>query len=200
MMIFIGLLGRVMRRRCLLGLEGRRRGQRRRRLLGMVTTMERRYVFYLYFSPILFPFVTSIVNQADIQTKKTSSGNAFDDILYNSDSDAESENDVPEQSGPNATRGKGPQPTQSSQFQSRKGAPVQKEKKEKKLKDTTSYIRNEGDEPMDLLSRGIAGGVASELILPSLPSLCLPFGFFHSSIVLEEMGNDEDNVGSKRLS
>ena len=112
------------------------------------------------------------MNLADKQTKKTSSGNAFDDILYNSDSDAESENDVPvtEQSGPNATRGKGPQPTQSSQFQSRKGAPVQKEKKERKLKDTTSYIRNEGDEPMDLLSRGIAGGVASEFLFPSLPS------------------------------
>jgi ribosomal RNA-processing protein 12 len=110
----------------------------------------------------------------DSQTKKTSSGNAFDDILYNSDSDAESENDVPaaEQSGPNATRGKGPQPTQSSQFQSRKGAPVQKEKKERKLKDTTSYIRNEGDEPMDLLSRGIAGGVASE-----------SFSFFYSYIL-----------------
>ena len=110
----------------------------------------------------------------DKQTKKTSSGNAFDDILYNSDSDAESENDVPvaEQSGPNATRGKGPQPTQSSQFQSRKGAPVQKEKKERKLKDTTSYIRNEGDEPMDLLSRGIAGGVASEssFFPPCFPS------------------------------
>jgi ribosomal RNA-processing protein 12 len=118
----------------------------------------------------------------DSQTKKTSSGNAFDDILYNSDSDAESENDVPaaEQSGPNATRGKGPQPTQSSQFQSRKGAPVQKEKKERKLKDTTSYIRNEGDEPMDLLSRGIAGGVASEssFFSPSFPSRSESLLFF----------------------
>jgi ribosomal RNA-processing protein 12 len=116
----------------------------------------------------------------NIQTKKTSSGNAFDDILYNSDSDAESENDVPEQSGPNATRGKGPQPTQSSQFQSRKGAPVQKEKKERKLKDTTSYIRNEGDEPMDLLSRGIAGGVASEssFFSPSFPSRSESLLFF----------------------
>lgn len=41
---------------------------------------------------------------------------------------------------------------------------MQKEKKDKKkeLKDTTSYIRNEGDEPMDLLSRSIAGNIASE--------------------------------------
>ena len=40
--------------------------------------------------------------------------------------------------------------------------PKEKKDKEKKLKDTTSYIRNEGDEPMDLLSRSIAGNVASE--------------------------------------
>jgi len=126
----------------------------------------------------------------DIKTKKTSSGNAFDDILYNSDSDAESENDVPEQSGPNATRGKGPQPTQSSQFQSRKGAPVQKEKKERKLKDTTSYIRNEGDEPMDLLSRGIAGGVASEFSF----HLCL---LLLSSCILLYLGETQRNVKSE---
>ena len=43
--------------------------------------------------------------------------------------------------------------------------PKEKKDKEKKLKDTTSYIRNEGDEPMDLLSRSIAGNVASEYFL-----------------------------------
>jgi hypothetical protein len=57
---------------------------------------------------------------------------------------------------------------------------LDKNKKEKR-KDTTAYIRNEGDEPMDLLSRSIAGNVASESsfflplrLLPPLPPLLIP--------------------------
>jgi ribosomal RNA-processing protein 12 len=111
-----------------------------------------------------------------LQVKKTSSGNAFDDILYNSDSDLESEDDTP--SGPvvNATRGKGPQASQTTLYQQRPGGkkdPKQKDKEPKK-REGQSFIRGDGDDPLDLLSRSIAGNVASEslffFLLPSSSS------------------------------
>ncbi|ORY31769.1 NUC173 domain-domain-containing protein [Naematelia encephala] len=71
--------------------------------------------------------------------QKSSSGNAFDDILYNSDSDL-SDNDDDETS---------------------KGRPIKPLGKKGKKDTNASYIRHEGDEPMDLLSRSIAGGVTS---------------------------------------
>ncbi|ODN76332.1 ribosomal RNA-processing protein 12 [Cryptococcus wingfieldii CBS 7118] len=64
---------------------------------------------------------------------KATSGNAFDDILYNSDSDIDSEDDEEKDAGR-----------------------PQKGKKGKKA-DGDLYIRNDEDEPMDLLSRSIAG-------------------------------------------
>jgi ribosomal RNA-processing protein 12 len=70
-----------------------------------------------------------------------STGNAFDDILYNSDSDLSSDEDA---DGDARRSGKQRQPVQKT-----KGG---------------AYLRNEGDEPMDLLSRGIAARFASELL------------------------------------
>ncbi|OCF44347.1 ribosomal RNA-processing protein 12 [Kwoniella heveanensis CBS 569] len=70
-------------------------------------------------------------DEDDEQKPRTSSGNAFDDILYNSDSDIS--DDGSDDEGQNAARG--------ANARGRKGA---------------TYIRNEGDEPMDLLSRSIA--------------------------------------------
>lgn len=83
--------------------------------------------------------------------KKTSTGNAFDDILYNSDSDLESDGDEDE----------APQ-------QAKSGRQQKAGKKDKKRDANASYIRNEGDEPMDLLSRSIAGNVACESERPYL--------------------------------
>jgi hypothetical protein len=170
MMIFIGLLERVMRRRCLWGLGGRRREQRRRGPVGM-ERMARRYVLFLLLLPSGASTSKSeldsrIGTKLTLQVKKTSSGNAFDDILYNSDSDLESDDDTP--SGPvvNATRGKGPQASQTTLYQQRPGGkkdPKQKDKEpKKKEREGQSYIRGDGDEPLDLLSRSIAGNVASE--------------------------------------
>jgi ribosomal RNA-processing protein 12 len=79
------------------------------------------------------------------QKPKTTSGNAFDDILYNSDSDLESDEGEDEGS-------KG----------GRQIKPLGGNKKGKKAQQSGAYIRNEGDQPMDLLSRSIAGGVSSE--------------------------------------
>nr|XP_019045182.1 ribosomal RNA-processing protein 12 [Kwoniella bestiolae CBS 10118]OCF24112.1 ribosomal RNA-processing protein 12 [Kwoniella bestiolae CBS 10118] len=81
---------------------------------------------------------------------RQSSGNAFDDILYNSDSDLSDDNDDDEDERPQKGR-KGQQ--QQQQQQNKRG-------KQASERDNR-YIRNEGDEPMDLLSRGIAGGIAS---------------------------------------
>ncbi|WWC63041.1 uncharacterized protein I303_105640 [Kwoniella dejecticola CBS 10117] len=80
------------------------------------------------------------------QTSRPSSGNAFDDILYNSDSDLSDDGEDDDQPA-----------------QSQKGRKGQQQAKKGKLTNERDnrYIRNEGDEPMDLLSRGIAGGVAS---------------------------------------
>ena len=118
----------------------------------------------------------------DSQTKKTSSGNAFDDILYNSDSDLESDDDAPAAPVVNAGRGKGPQASQTTLYQQRPGGKkdISKRDKEPKKKEgqSQSYIRGDGDEPLDLLSRSIAGNVASESLVFSLlppPSLILSY-------------------------
>lgn len=94
------------------------------------------------------------------QVKKTSTGNAFDDILYNSDSDLGSDDDADDDAPPRPQASKGGRfQSQQQQFQQQqqqqKGG-----KKDKKREANASYIRNEGDEPMDLLSRSIAGNVA----------------------------------------
>ncbi|RSH79233.1 uncharacterized protein EHS24_001272 [Apiotrichum porosum] len=70
---------------------------------------------------------------------KSSSGNAFDDILYNSDSDLESDGE------------KDDRPIKPLSKRQKKAAAA--------AAADAAYIRNEGDEPMDLLSRSIAGGV-----------------------------------------
>ncbi|BEI80482.1 hypothetical protein CcaverHIS002_0110110 [Cutaneotrichosporon cavernicola] len=74
---------------------------------------------------------------------KQSSGNAFDDILYNSDSDLESD-------GEEEARPIKP-PLSKRQRKAAAAAAAAGQ----------TFIRNEGDEPMDLLSRSIAGGVTS---------------------------------------
>lgn len=70
---------------------------------------------------------------------KATSGNAFDDILYNSDSDLGSD-------GEDDSR-----PIKPLSKRQRKAAAAAA---------SAQYIRNDGDEPMDLLSRSIAGGVS----------------------------------------
>lgn len=79
----------------------------------------------------------AIADRANCKRVKASSGNAFDDILYNSDSD---ESDGEERQ---------PQQTNKQSRKDRKAGEQQ-------------FIRNEGDQPMDLLSRSIAGGISSE--------------------------------------
>lgn len=76
---------------------------------------------------------------------KTTSGNAFDDILYNSDSDDGEEEQADEDDRPFKAMGK--------RAQRRAAAAAEAE---------TEYIRDEGDDPMDLLSRSIAGGVTRD--------------------------------------
>ena len=92
-----------------------------------------------------------MLRYADPQKPKTSSGNAFDDILYNSDSDigTDDDDDRPAQSQANG-KGKG------------QAAKQGKKDKREKSREGQAYIKNEGDEPMDLLSRSIAGGISSE--------------------------------------
>jgi ribosomal RNA-processing protein 12 len=128
-----------------------------------------------------------------LQVKKTSSGNAFDDILYNSDSDLESEDDTPSAPVVNATRGKGPQASQTTLYQQRPGGkkdPKQKDKEPKK-REGQSFIRGDGDEPLDLLSRSIAGNVASEsglsflLLLPLPPAVLFYFLLLQSKSTVE---------------
>lgn len=77
-------------------------------------------------------------------TQKSSAGNAFEDILYNSDTEDESSDDE------EVVRGKNGRPIK----------PLAKKGKEKPVQG--QYIRNEGDQPMDLLSRSIAGGISRE--------------------------------------
>lgn len=91
--------------------------------------------------------------------KRQSMGNAFDDILYNSDSDFSSDEDE----GGNATakgqvqaQGKGQVKGKRAQQQQQ-----QQQQRERREKGGAVYIRNDEDEPMDLLSRSIAGGGVS---------------------------------------
>ena len=88
------------------------------------------------------------------KTTKTSSGNAFDDILYNSDTESEDEDDEEE-----GQKGRPVKPLgKAAKGQAQKEGKKDRREKEK----NQAYIRAEGDEPMDLLSRSIAGGVTSE--------------------------------------
>ena len=105
--------------------------------------------------------------------KKTSTGNAFDDILYNSDSDlgSDGEDDAAPTHSQGARGGRpgqqqGGRQSQAQQFQQQqKGGKKDNNANAgaaRKRENGASYIRNEGDEPMDLLSRSIAGNVACE--------------------------------------
>lgn len=94
---------------------------------------------------------------ANDQVAKTSSGNAFDDILYNSDSDASDDDDDDEGQG---QRGRPIKPLAKGKAGRRE---EKREEKNKRRDEGQTYIRNEGDEPMDLLSRSIAGGISSKL-------------------------------------
>jgi len=76
------------------------------------------------------------------QVPKPSSGNAYDDILYDSDSDLSSDGEAD---------------------QSRLSRPVKPLKKKGK-RGETAYLRHEGEQPMDLLSRSIAGGISSSFL------------------------------------
>lgn len=75
----------------------------------------------------------------DADKPKTSTGNAFDDILYNSDSDDEDNKEEEREYKPLSKRQRKAQAALAAQ---------------------EAYIRAEGDDPMDLLSRSIAGGVS----------------------------------------
>ncbi|WVQ73553.1 hypothetical protein IAR50_003131 [Cryptococcus sp. DSM 104548] len=88
---------------------------------------------------------------ADADKPKASSGNAFDDILYNSDSDLDSDEEDEEKDAGKGQKGQKGKKGQQQQQQNKKG----------KKADGDLYIRNDEDEPMDLLSRSIAGGVTT---------------------------------------
>ncbi|WVQ96562.1 hypothetical protein IAU59_003667 [Kwoniella sp. CBS 9459] len=99
-------------------------------------------------------------DEDDEQKPRTSSGNAFDDILYNSDSDVSDDgSDDEDQNTSRAAnaRGRKGQQQQQQQQQGKKG----RQAGAGAGAGGAAYIRNEGDEPMDLLSRSIAGGVAT---------------------------------------
>ena len=79
------------------------------------------------------------------QVPKTSAGNAFEDVLYNSDSESDS-------SG-------------SEEERSARGKASTKIAKNGKKGQQAGYIRSVGDQPLDLLSRSIASGVTSKCLL-----------------------------------
>lgn len=92
--------------------------------------------------------------------KRQSMGNAFDDILYNSDSDLSSDEDEDAPAkGRTQAQGKGQVKGKRAQQQQQQQQQQQRERREK---GGDVYIRNDEDEPMDLLSRSIAGGVSSK--------------------------------------
>lgn len=82
--------------------------------------------------------------------------------MYNSDSDDDDDEEDDE----------GQQGNQRGQQKGRpikpmgkvKGKPEQPQRGRKEKEGGQAYIRNEGDEPMDLLSRSIAGGVSCKLL------------------------------------
>lgn len=91
--------------------------------------------------------------------KRQSMGNAFDDILYNSDSDLSSDEDEDAPAkGRTQAQGKGQVKGKRAQQQQQQQQQQQRERREK---GGDVYIRNDEDEPMDLLSRSIAGGVST---------------------------------------
>ncbi|WWD18835.1 hypothetical protein CI109_103290 [Kwoniella shandongensis] len=86
----------------------------------------------------------------DEQKPRQTTGNAFDDILYNSDSDLSSDGEE-DDSRPAQQQKGGKRAQQQAAQQAKKG----------RGNEGAAYIRNEGDEPMDLLSRSIAGGITT---------------------------------------
>lgn len=116
---------------------------------------------------------------------KQSSGNAFDDILYNSDSDLESD-------GEEEAR-----PVKPLSKRQRKAAAAAAAAGQ-------TYIRNEGDDPMDLLSRSIAGGVtradptaASRKRKPGQDAAHFKTDR-SGKLVIEESGDEDDEMDGKR--
>ena len=77
--------------------------------------------------------------------------------MYNSDSDSGSDDE--DEQGGNGAQKRGGKSQQAQQAQGKNGA-----NKRDKRAGQQQFIRNEGDEPMDLLSRSIAGGVTSAFL------------------------------------
>ncbi|WWC96369.1 hypothetical protein V866_003236 [Kwoniella sp. B9012] len=124
---------------------------------------------------------------------RQSSGNAFDDILYNSDSDlSDDDNDDNEDEGRPTQKGrKGQQQQQQQNKRGNKGS-----------ERDNRYIRNEGDEPMDLLSRGIAGGITSSdpssqkaRRKPGQDASHFQTDKSGKMVIREDASSDEDNAG-----
>jgi ribosomal RNA-processing protein 12 len=116
---------------------------------------------------------------------KQSSGNAFDDILYNSDSDLESDGE--EESRP-------VKPLSKRQRKAAAAAAAAGQ----------TFIRNEGDDPMDLLSRSIAGGVtradptaASRKRKPGQDAAHFKTDR-SGKLVIEESGDEDDEMDGRR--
>nr|ODO02374.1 ribosomal RNA-processing protein 12 [Cryptococcus depauperatus CBS 7855] len=118
-------------------------------------------------------------------TPRQSNGNAFDDILYNSDSDLSSDEEEDERTR-QSTKGKQQKVIKGRQQQS------------KRKMGEEAYIRNDQEEPMDLLSRSIASGVATTN--PSTHSRKRKPGQFDSKFQTDKSGKliiKEDNSDNK---
>lgn len=116
---------------------------------------------------------------------KQTSGNAFDDILYNSDSDLESDGEDDQR------------PIKPLSKRQRKAAAAAAAAGQ-------TYIRNEGDDPMDLLSRSIAGGVthadpaaAARKRKPGQDAAHFKTDR-SGKMVIEESGDEDDGMDAKR--
>lgn len=88
---------------------------------------------------------------------RTTSGNAFDDALYGSESDM-SDSETEEATG--AQRG------------DQRG--VKGKGKARAQGPGSTFLREDGDEPMDLLDRTLAGRLSSALPIPSFLNLLCP--------------------------
>ncbi|CAK9785021.1 putative ribosomal protein [Cutaneotrichosporon oleaginosum] len=116
---------------------------------------------------------------------KQSSGNAFDDILYNSDSDLESDGE--EESRPI-------KPLSKRQRKAAAAAAAAGQ----------TFIRNEGDDPLDLLSRSIAGGItrADPSVAARKRQPGQDAAHFKTDrsgkLVIEESGDEDDEMDGKR--
>jgi ribosomal RNA-processing protein 12 len=91
--------------------------------------------------------------EEDTATRKVSTGSAFEDALYGSDSEDE-------ETGAPSSRAK----------------PAAENVKGRKDKRNAAYIQEDADEPMDLLDRSIAARVTSEHKLPSDPHFSVADG------------------------